>query len=287
MWNPFSSRRKCSRKLSSYDSPLFSLEFIVSSKKQYFFPPIRKLERILEKLSCTRINFFSKRSDFSRDPTEEKKKSFPRCFLSPPSFTRGGEAKRGRCCWRKAFSLPALEKLGQFPRAEGESEGRGGLKPASRWRTTHCLLDDPFLSLHELPTAKPSVLIIDDDLQGWKKLWNPLPHHHHRCRRFRASWHVSLHPRVIQILALECSGPASKVFSIRLSTRTPFIFSRVALPLSLFLLSAGNRARFSPWSPSFSPFVSSPSPFEIYFPLEWEGSRLKKFEMIFKHRFEG
>lgn len=115
-------------------------------EKTVFFPPIRKLERILEKLSCTRINFFSKRSDFSRDPTEGKKKSFPRCFLSPPSFTRGGEAKRGRCCWRKAFSLPALEKLGQFPRAEGESEGRGGLKPASRWRTTHCLLDDPFLS---------------------------------------------------------------------------------------------------------------------------------------------
>lgn len=118
-------------------------------EKTVFFPPpplknsprknSRKIILYANKLFFKKIRLLAR-------PNRRKKKSFPRCFLSPPSFTRGGEAKRGRCCWRKAFSLPALEKLGQFPRAEGESEGRRGLKPASRWRTTHCLLDDPFLS---------------------------------------------------------------------------------------------------------------------------------------------
>lgn len=245
-------------------------------EKTVFFPPIRKLERILEKLSCTRINFFSKRSDFSRDPTEEKKK-FP-SLLPFPSFVHKGRGGKERALLLAKSVFPSRARE-TWP----VSSSRGRERGERRLKTRVSMEDDALSprrslslpSLHELPTAKPSVLIIDDDLQGWKKLWNPLPHHHHRCRRFRASWHVSLHPRVIQILALECSGPASKVFSIRLSTRTPFIFSRVALPLSLFLLNAGNRARFSPWSPSFSPFVSSPSLFEIYFPLEWEGSRLK------------
>lgn len=44
-------------------------------------------------------------------------------------------------------SLPALERETWPVSSRRERErGRGGLKLASRWRTTHCLLDDPFLS---------------------------------------------------------------------------------------------------------------------------------------------
>lgn len=260
MWNPFSSRRKCSRKLSSYDSPLFSLEFIVSSKKQYFSPPSENSKEFSKNYPVREKKTFFQKDPTSRATQQKKKKKFP-SLLPFPSFVHKGRGGKERALLLAKSVFPSRARE-TWP----VSSSRGRERGERRLKTRVSMEDDALSprrslslpSLHELPTAKPSVLIIDDDLQGWKKLWNPLPHHHHRCRRFRASWHVSLHPRVIQILALECSGPASKVFSIRLSTRTPFIFSRVALPLSLFLLSAGNRARFSPWSPSFSPLCFLP-----------------------------